>query len=141
MADPRPPLHVLFVCVENSCRSQMAEAFAHLRGAEHVRAFSAGSAPSGRVNPKAIEAMHAHGYDLRKHHSKSLADVPRIEWDFVVTMGCGDECPHVLAKAREDWPVPQPKDMGPGEFAGVRDEVERRVTELLERSGALAGTP
>ncbi len=89
---------VLFVCVENSNRSQMAEAFARIHGAGKVEAFSAGSRPSGRVNPKAVEAMKEVGYDLTTHRSKGLDDFNGKEVDFAVTMGCGDECPLVRAK-------------------------------------------
>src|SRR6516225_9627331 len=92
---------ILFLCVENSNRSQMAEAFAHIHGGDRVEAFSAGSRPSGRVNPKAIEAMKELGYDLTTHTSKGLDDFNGQEFDVTVTMGCGDECPLVLAKKRE----------------------------------------
>src|SRR5438552_14152832 len=81
---------ILFVCVENSNRSQMAEAFAHIHGGEKVEAYSAGSRPSGIVNPKAIEAMRELGSDLSGQRSKSVVDLPDIEFDFVATMGCGD---------------------------------------------------
>ena len=90
---------VLFVCVENSNRSQMAEAFARLLGGEAVEAYSAGSAPSGKVNPKAVAAMQTFGYDLASHRSTSLDDLPPVEFDAVITMGCGDSCPHVSARS------------------------------------------
>src|SRR3989440_12724415 len=82
---------VLFVCVENANRSQMAEAFARIHGGDRVEAYSAGSRPSGRVNPKAVEAMREKGYDLTQHRSKGLADLPVGEVDVVVGMGCGGE--------------------------------------------------
>jgi len=122
---------LLFVCVENSNRSQMAEAFARIHGGESVEAFSAGSRPSGKVNPKAIEAMREVGYDLSRHHSKSLAELPDIEFDFVATMGCGDECPFVRARQREDWDIPDPKELPPEEFSRVRDQIEARVREAI----------
>jgi arsenate reductase (thioredoxin) len=122
---------LLFVCVENSCRSQIAEAFARIHGADFVEAYSSGSRPSGLVNPKAIETMHELGYDLSAHRSKSLDDIPAVTYDFVATMGCGDECPFILAKVREDWQIPDPKEMSPEEFRGVRDEIERRVLKVL----------
>ena len=84
---------VLFVCVENSCRSQMAEAFGNIHGKGIIRSYSSGSRPSGIVNEKAIAAMEDIGYDLTAHISKSLDDIPQVEYDYVVTMGCGDECP------------------------------------------------
>jgi arsenate reductase (thioredoxin) len=124
---------VLFVCVENSNRSQMAEAFARIHGGDVVEAHSAGSRPSGRVNPKAIESMRELGYDLSKHGSKSLAEIPDVEYDLVATMGCGDACPFVRAKVREDWQIPDPKNMEPAEFRAVRDLIESKVTAGLNR--------
>ena len=125
------PKRLLFVCVENSNRSQMAEAFARIHGSDAVMAFSAGSNPSGNINPKAIEAMSAVGYDLSKHQSKSLNDLPKIEFDFVVTMGCGDECPFVCAHRRQDWKIPDPRNMSDYEFRSVRDLIEANVIALL----------
>ena len=123
---PKPKL--LFVCVENSNRSQMAEAFARMHGAE---AYSAGSRPSGQVNPKAIAAMQERGYDLSRHDSKSLEQIPEGPYDAVITMGCGDECPFIPAARREDWALPDPKHMDPPEFLKVRDEIEARVVDLI----------
>lgn len=122
---------ILFVCVENSNRSQMAEAFARIHGAGQVEAHSAGSRPSGRVNPKAVEAMKELGYDLTTHASKGLGDFNGQEVDVAVTMGCGDECPLVHAKQRLDWQIPDPRDMTPDEFRGVRNLIETKVKELL----------
>jgi arsenate reductase len=123
---------IVFVCVENSNRSQMAEAFARIHGGDRVEAFSAGSRPSGRVNPKAVEAMRQVGYDLTTHHSKGLAEFNGKKFDAAVTMGCGDECPLVLAKKQVDWQIPDPKEMPPDQFNEVRDLIERKVRELLE---------
>jgi protein-tyrosine-phosphatase len=123
---------VIFVCVENSNRSQMAEAFARLHGGGRVEAFSAGSRPSGRINPKAVEAMKEREYDLTTHRSKGLDDFNGQDFDAAVTMGCGDECPLVRAKRREDWQIPDPKELPPERFREVRDLIERRVIELLE---------
>jgi len=124
---------VLFVCVENSNRSQMAEAFARIHGGERVEALSAGSRPSGIVNPKAIEAMREKGYDLDRHGSKSILDVGAGPFDAVVTMGCGDACPNVATRVREDWSIPDPRSMEPDEFRTVRDRIEREVVALLDR--------
>ena len=121
---------VLFVCVENSNRSQMAEAFAHIHGGDSVDALSAGSKPSGQINPKAIRFMGELGYDLNTHSSKSLDDIEG-EFDAVVTMGCGDSCPWVPAKRREDWALPDPKHMDDESYRAVRDEVSARVKTLL----------
>ncbi len=122
---------LLFVCVENSNRSQMAEAFARIHGGDKVEAYSAGSRPSGTINPKAIAAMQTVGYDLSSHRSKSLDELAGIEFDFVATMGCGDECPFVRAKLRDDWDIPDPGDMTMDEFRAVRDLIEDRVLRLL----------
>ena len=121
---------VLFVCVENSNRSQMAEAFAHMYGGHAVEALSAGSKPSGQINPKAIRFMAELGYDLDSQHSKSLDDISG-EFDAVITMGCGDSCPWVPAKRREDWALPDPKNMDDDGYRAVRDEISARVKTLL----------
>jgi protein-tyrosine-phosphatase len=126
------PKRVLFVCVENSNRSQMAEAFARMHGAGKVEAYSAGSRPSGKVNPKAIESMRELGYDLSQHQSKSLSDIPDLQYDFVATMGCGDECPFVRAINREDWNIPDPKELPSDEFRAVRNLIETKVKTMLE---------
>jgi protein-tyrosine-phosphatase len=122
---------LLFVCVENSNRSQMAEAFARIHGGENVEAYSAGSQPSGEVNPKAIAAMREVGYDLARHRSKSLDEIPQVEYDFVATMGCGDACPFVRAKQREDWQIPDPKNLPAAGFNEVRDLIEQKVRNAL----------
>ena len=111
----------------------MAEAFARMHGAGKVEAFSAGSHPSGRVNPKAVAAMKEKGYDLSTHISKSLAEIPQDGYEYVVTMGCGDECPFIPAAHREEWDLPDPRLMDGGEFNQVRDEIERRVLGLIDR--------
>jgi arsenate reductase (thioredoxin) len=122
---------LLFVCVENSNRSQMAEAFAHIHGGPEIEAYSAGSKPSGRVNPKAIAAMAELGYDLTQHKSKGLNELPPGVFDVAVTMGCGDACPTTQAKQHIDWQIPDPKAMGPEEFRQVRDLIEKKVRDLL----------
>ena len=118
----------LFICVENSCRSQMAEAFARMAGAE---AYSAGSASSGIVNPKAIASMAEVGYDLAAHKSESVDALPSGAFDVVVSMGCGDACPTVAATRRIEWKIPDPKHMDPQEFAKVRDRIRAQVEALL----------
>lgn len=126
---------ILFVCVENANRSQMAEAFARMLGGERVEAFSAGSRPSGMVNPKAIDAMREVGYDLSVHASKSLDELPDVPFDFVATMGCGDACTTVRARQRADWSIPDPKDLGPDGFRAVRDMIRANVQATLEKLG------
>lgn len=127
---------LLFVCFENSNRSQMAEAFARLHGGGHVEAHSAGSRPSGIVNPRAIAFMSERGYDLSSHSSKSLDEVAPGPYEVAVTMGCGDACPLVAARRREAWDIPDPKELSDDEFRRVRDLIETRVKELLASLGA-----
>lgn len=123
---------ILFVCIENSNRSQMAEAFARIHGSQAIEAYSAGSRPSGKVNPKAISAMKELGYDLSLHHSKSLTEVEmNAPFDVVVTMGCGDACPWMPSKRFVDWQIPDPRDMTPENFNKVRNEIESKVKELI----------
>jgi protein-tyrosine-phosphatase len=126
---------ILFVCVENSNRSQMAEAFARIHGAGKAEAFSAGSRPSGVVNPRAIEFMREVGYDLTTHASKSLDEFNGQPVDVAVTMGCGDECPLVVAARREEWQIPDPKNLPPEQYREVRGLIEARVKELLASMG------
>lgn len=123
---------ILFVCIENSNRSQMAQAFATLHGGKEVEAYSAGSKPSGKINPKAIAAMKELGYDLSGHASKSLEEVKsQAPFDAVVTMGCGDACPWMPAKKFIDWQIPDPREMNEEEFRKVRNLIEEKVKELL----------
>jgi protein-tyrosine-phosphatase len=98
-----------------------------------VEAYSAGSRPSGSVNPKAIEAMGELGYDLAQHRSKSLADLAGLEFDVAVTMGCGDESPSLRARRREEWSIPDPKALPPEQFREVRDAFALKVKDLLAR--------
>ncbi|QYK54181.1 MAG: arsenate reductase ArsC [Fimbriimonadaceae bacterium] len=123
-------MNILFVCVENSNRSQMAEAFAKHYGNED--SYSAGSRPSGKINPKAIAAMAELGIDISNNNSNGLDDLPKITWDWAITMGCGDACPHLPALNRDDWALADPRDMEPADFNKVRDEIARRVRELLK---------
>ncbi len=124
---------ILFVCVENSNRSQMAQAFARMEGGADVDARSAGSRPSGVINPRAIRAMAELGYDLTTHASTSLDDIGEGEFDAVVTMGCGDACPWVPARIREDWALPDPREMDEAQYRAARDDIRARVRVLLAR--------
>jgi arsenate reductase (thioredoxin) len=126
------PKKLLFVCIENSNRSQMSQAFARMLGGEKIEAYSAGSKPSGIVNPKAIRAMKELGYDLSTHDSKSLKEVEKYApFDAVVTMGCGDACPWMPAKQFIDWQIPDPKNLEPGDFNRVRDLIRDKVAALI----------
>lgn len=123
---------LLFVCIENSNRSQMSQAFATIIGGNNVEAYSAGSNPSGIVNPKAIAAMKELGYDLSTHDSKSLDEVKQFApFDAVVTMGCGDACPWMPAKRFIDWQIPDPKYLEPADFNKVRDMIREKVDALI----------
>jgi len=125
---------ILFVCIENSCRSQMAEGFARRHGAGKVAAWSAGSRPSGKVNETAAALMEEKGIDMSGQRSKGLDGLPTGKWDYVVTMGCGDACPFVPARAKEDWAIPDPKNMPVDDFRKVRDLVESKVKDLISRA-------
>lgn len=124
---------VLFVCIENSNRSQMSQAFAKILGGDNIEAYSAGSRPSGIVNPKAIASMKELGYDLSAHDSKSLKEVEQFApFDAVITMGCGDACPWMPAKKFIEWEIPDPKNMEPDDFRKVRDLIREKVKDLLQ---------
>lgn len=126
------PKKLLFVCVENSNRSQMSQAFAKIIGGEGVEAYSAGSKPSGIVNPKAITAMQELNYDLSAHESKSLDEVKEFApFDVVVTVGCGDACPWMPAKKFVDWQIPDPKHMEREQFNEVRDFIKSKIEQLI----------
>jgi len=128
----RAPIRVAFLCVENSCRSQMAEGFARRMAAEGVLVFSAGSRPSGTVNPRAVAFMREAGVDISRHESKSLADLGDAQFDAAVTMGCGDACPTLRAARRIDWQIPDPKNLPDEQFRAVRDQIETYVRALLD---------
>jgi protein-tyrosine-phosphatase len=122
---------VLFVCVENSCRSQIAEGLARALGQGLLDPWSAGSKPSGKVNPTAVALMKVRGIDLSAHRSKGLDDLPPQKWDYVITMGCGDACPFVPARAKADWGIRDPKNLPPAEFSRVIDEIEGKIKLLI----------
>jgi len=127
-------MKLLFVCIEISNRSQMSQAFASIYGKDAVQAYSAGSRPSGKINPTAIVAMSELGYDLTRQHSKSLEEVTEYApFDVVVTMGCGDACPWMPAKKFVDWEIPDPKNMEKEQFREVRDLIGRKVKDLIEK--------
>lgn len=130
---------VLFVCVENSNRSQMAEAFARMHGGDLVEAASSGSRPSGKVNPRAIQFMKEKGYDLSTHGSKSLDAFNGRDITVAVTMGCGDACPLVKAARREEWQIPDPKELPDDEFRKIRDLIEEKVKALLSTLNQAGG--
>jgi len=109
----------------------MAEAIAKSLAADRWEVWSAGSSPSGRVHPVAIQAMQELGLDLSGHRSKGLDAIPVRQWDYVVTMGCGDTCPAVPARHRIEWDIPDPIGLPMDEVRRIRDDVIRRVGDLL----------
>lgn len=136
---PGRPFRVLFACVGNSARSQMAQGFARHLGGPRVDARSGGSRPLGHVLPEAVQAMAERGIDISGHPSQGFDERwVRDECDLVVTMGCGDDaCPAFVGKPLVDWELPDPKGRPLAEFRRVRDEVERRVRALLADRGVL----
>ena len=131
MAKPEPL--VLFVCVHNAGRSQMAAAILERRAGGRVRVHSAGTEPAETVNPAVVEAMNEIGIDLSKEVPKSLHDEAVRDADVVVTMGCGDACPVYPGKRYDDWDLPDPSGRPVGEIRPIRDEIDRRVRALLEQ--------
>lgn len=128
---------ILFACVGNSARSQMAEGFAKALGADEVEARSGGSRPLGVVLPEAVQAMKEVGIDISRQPSQGFDEAwIRNEADLVVTMGCGDDaCPAFIGKRLVDWDLPDPKDGGIDMFRQVRDDIELRVRDLLHEYG------
>lgn len=122
------------MCVENAGRSQMAEALAKHFGRARLEPWSAGSQPSGKINPVVVELLSAWGVDMTGQRSKGLAELPELAWDYVVTMGCGDACPFVPAKARLDWQIPDPKGRSKPEIEAIARQIEEEVLRLVERA-------
>ncbi|MBX5328833.1 MAG: arsenate reductase ArsC [Candidatus Bathyarchaeota archaeon] len=130
---------VLFVCVENAGRSQMAEAFAHYYGKGKIEAMSAGTMPSKDVNPVVVQAMREKGIDISRNKPKLLSTKMVQEADMVIVMGCGAEgiCPAPLLNKVVDWELEDPKGKPIEKVREIRDEIERRVKKLVaEFSGA-----
>ncbi|GAA1878067.1 arsenate reductase ArsC [Asanoa iriomotensis] len=135
-ADRRPA--VLFVCVHNAGRSQMALGFLQHLGGERVVGWSGGSEPGDKVNPAAVEAMRERGIDISREYPKPWTDEVVEAADVVVTMGCGDACPFFPGKRYLDWELDDPAGKGVAEVRPVRDEIERRVRHLLNELGVPA---
>ena len=133
MPSKTDPPHLLFVCVENACRSQMAEAFARRDGGARILAASAGSRPRGEVDPQAIAVMQEKGLDLRSHSSKGLAQLPQRTWDVVVSMGCQEDCAVIPARKHVNWQIPDPAHQPLGVYRQVRDVIEQAVKTLIEQ--------
>lgn len=123
---------VLFVCVHNAGRSQMAAALLERLAGDRVRVRSAGTAPAAEVYPGVVEAMREVGIDLSQARPSRLADPSVRRADVVITMGCGDACPVYSGKRYEDWELPDPGGRSVEEVRAIRDEIERRVRALLD---------
>jgi len=129
MSSPKPT--VLFVCVHNAGRSQMAAGFMKTLGADRVEVFSAGSAPKDSINPIAVEAMKEVGIDISNNVPKVLTPEAVQESDAVITMGCGDACPFYPGKRYEDWVLDDPAGQGIDSVRIIRDDIKKRVEQLL----------
>ena len=129
MSSPKP--RVLFVCVHNAGRSQMAAGFMNSLGAGRVEVLSAGSAPKDSINPIAVEAMQEVGIDISNNVPKVLTPEAVQESDAVITMGCGDACPFYPGKRYEDWVLDDPAGQGIESVRVIRDDIKKRVEQLL----------
>jgi arsenate reductase len=123
---------IVFVCVENARRSQMAEGFANAFGQGRLEVYSGGSSPSSQIDPLVIEVMKEKGIDLSGKRPKGLNDLPPVEMDYLVTMGCEKTCPALLAKKIIEWEIPDPKGKPIDEVRRIRDVLEAKVKMLLE---------
>ena len=132
MKKDREKKKIVFVCVENARRSQMAQGFAEAFGQGTVEVYSAGSRPAAQIDPMVIQVMKEKGIDLSSKHPKSLDDLPPAEMDFLVTMGCEETCPAVIAKKVIAWEIPDPKGRSLDEIRSIRDLIETRVKLLLD---------
>jgi len=125
-------IKIVFICVENARRSQMAEEFANAFGQRKLEVYSAGSRPSLEIDPPVIEVMKERGIDLTAKRPKGLNDLPPIEMDYLITMGCEETCPAVLSKKIIEWKIPDPKGKSIDVFREVRDLIENKVRTLLK---------
>lgn len=123
---------VLFACVANSCRSQMAEALARFHGQGKIEVYSAGSKPAGQVNPMAIEVMKEYGLDISHQRSKGFNELPVDNFDIVIFMGCDQQCPFVPAQKKIEWQIPDPEGKLLPFFRKIRDEIERKVIYFIK---------
>jgi len=132
------PTTVLFVCVHNAGRSQMAAGFLRELGGDRVRVLSAGSMPASAINPVAVEAMAEVGIDIAGEQPKVITDEAVQSADVVITMGCGDECPYYPGTRYEDWALDDPAGQSLAQVRPIREEIRQRVGQLL-RSIQLLG--
>lgn len=126
-------MKIAFVCVHNSCRSQMAEGFAKkMKTDDSIEIYSAGTENYPEVKPKAVEVMEDIGINMDKHHPKLLTDIPQ-ELDILITMGCNVTCPFVPNKHSEDWGLDDPSGGPKKDFEKTRDIIEKKVKDLFKR--------
>ena len=125
-------IKIVFVCVENARRSQMAEGFAKAFGQGKVEVYSAGSRPSSQIDPLVIDVMKEKGIDLTAKRPKGLNELPPIEMNYLVTMGCEETCPAIPAKKIVEWEIPDPKGRSIEFFREVRDMIEDKINALFE---------
>ncbi len=130
MSKPTKPT-VLFVCVHNAGRSQMAAGWLQHLAGDRIQVLSAGSAPADRINPSAVQAMAEEGVDIAGEQPKVLTTGAVQESDVVITMGCGDECPYFPGRRYEDWELEDPAGQGVEAVRPIRDEIRRRVEDLI----------
>jgi len=123
---------VAFICVGNSCRSQMAEGFTKHYGSDVLEVYSAGTEPADAVNPDAVLVMKEAGIDISSQYPKLLKDIPS-ELDIVITMGCNVQCPFIPSKHREDWGLEDPVGKPVEEFRKIRDTIRENVEQLVEK--------
>ncbi len=133
---PSAPARVLFACVHNAGRSQMAAAlFNAAADPARAQALSAGTCPGTQVHPVVVASMRELGMDLTQSRPQLLTDALASGATMLITMGCGDACPHVPGVVRDDWPLDDPKDRTAAQVRAIRDDIARRVSALLERRG------
>lgn len=123
---------ILFVCVENSCRSQMAEGLARQMGRDAVEVFSAGSRPSRKVNSDAVRVMREIGIDIAAYQPKSVENFKAQHFDYVISMGCGEQCPFVLTGTPIEWAVEDPKGKDLNFFRKTRDKIYEKLLDFLK---------
>ncbi len=123
---------VVFICIENARRSQMAQGFAEAIGQGELEVYSAGSNPSSQIDPLVIEVMEEKGIDLSGKRPKGLNDLPSVEIDYLITMGCEETCPAVLSKKIIEWEIPDPKGKSIEFYREIRDIIKDKVKTFLE---------
>jgi len=123
---------VAFVCIHNSCRSQMAEGYAKALGADVIDAYSAGTEEYPEVKPLAVQAMAMDHVDVSSQHPKLLSEIPE-KLDYLITMGCGVQCPFVPCEHREDWGIVDPSGGPIEDFVEARDIIKEKVLDLIDR--------